>query len=651
MVRQTNDMGHTNEMGQIKMKTTTADNGHSQLRLQLNRIKSFWLKHQNILIVLLLFGLAFGLRIWQNTIAPPSPYWEEAAIGYDAYSILKTGRDHHGQAWPIVAFTSFGDYKPSLYFYSVVPSVAAFGLNTFAVRLPAVLFSSATVVVLYFLARRLTNARVARWSAFLLAIQPWSWQVGRVGFEVNLAVFLLSLGIYSLILAIDYWSADVVGKNKDRANKNKASLPATKTTNSLTTKLPQAFWLWSSLAVISFALAMYSYHAARLLAPLFGIATLVIAMPWRHSQLGGGRSLLSPTIWRHWLAWLPAAALGIALLAPLALSLTSPTVSQRWQETSVFAQPEPVETSNAFRSASDYSPLSRLIYHRYIFWTQTLLKSHLSHLSPAFLFTQGDANPRHSSQLFGALYPWEVITLTIGLIGGYQYFKAKRFYWLLVALTLISPVAAMLTTATPHALRALPLAVWLAWWSGLGVIELLNLLSTAWSYLTRKLHNLRRLGQLVPWLLAVFCLMNWVFLWVFFRYHSSIETAKEWQYGYQQLVEAVNHYQQPGETVYISRHLGRPAMYFFFYNQTDPRAVQASAQHVPKDQGEFLEFGNWRFTDEVTTNSADLIEAKPNNPSSGLNLYAMPNVIDSNDHLLETIYDLDGNVQWVLFRH
>lgn len=641
-------MGQTIGIGQNKMTKSMADNGRGQLWVQLNKIRSTWLKHQNLIMVLFLFGLAFGLRIWQNTIAPPSPYWEEAAIGYDAYSILKTGRDHHGQAWPIVAFTSFGDYKPSLYFYTVVPSVAAFGLNTFAVRFPAVLFSSATVVALYFLARRLTNVRVALWSAFLLSIQPWSWQVGRVGFEVNLAVFLLSLGIYSLILAIDYWSADGTGrKNNLSASKN----IDTKATNTLTIKLPTAFWCWSILAVASFALAMYSYHAARLLSPLFGIATLVIAIPWRRDQLGGGRHLLSPAIWRRWLAWFPAAVLGLVLLFPLALSLASPTVSQRWQETSVFAQPEPVETSNAFRSASDYSPLSRLIYHRYIFWTQTLLKSHLSHLSPAFLFTQGDANPRHSSQLFGALYPWEVITLTIGLIGGYQYFKAKRFYWLLVALTLISPVAAMLTTATPHALRALPLAVWLAWWSGLGVIELLNLLSTAWPYLTKKLHNLKHLGYFVPWLLAVFCLMNWVFLWVFFRYQSSIETANEWQYGYQQLVEAVNHHQQPGEIVYISRHLGRPAMYFFFYNQTDPRAVQASAQHVPKDQGEFLEFGNWRFTDEVTTNSADLIEAKPNNPSSGLNLYAMPNVIDSNDHLLETIYDLDGNVQWVLFRH
>lgn len=619
------------------MKNSITDNG--QLRFQLNLIKSAWLKHQNILTILFLFGLAFGLRLWQNTVAPPSPYWEEAAIGYDAYSILKTGRDHHGQAWPIVAFTSFGDYKPSLYFYSVVPSVAVFGLNVFAVRLPAVLFSSATVAVLYLLARRVSSEPAARWAAFLLAIQPWSWQVGRVGFEVNLAVFLLSLGVYALILAIDRWTVGMVGNDK-------VTLLTDKKTNTLTAEQPGSFWLWSCLAAGSFALAMYSYHGARLLAPLFGIATLLIAIPWRRGQLGGGRLPLHPQTWRRWLAWLPAAALGIALLAPLTLSLNSPAVSQRWQETSVFSQTEPVAQSNTLREASGQTPLSRLIYHRYIFWTQTLLTNHLSHLSPSFLFTQGDANPRHTSQFFGALYPWEAITLTLGLIAGLQFFKAKRFYWLLVALTLISPVAAMLTTATPHALRALPLAVWLAWWSGLGITELLKLWSSSWQKMTTKLPYHQGIGRLVPWLLAVFCLMNWVFLWLFYRYQSRVETANEWQYGYQQLVDAVNHHQQPGETVYISRHLGRPAMYFFFYNQTDPRAVQAASSQVPKDQGELLQFDNWRFTDELPSIPANgQLELPPG-------LYAQPakEGVPQQASEMVKISDLESEPLWLIYR-
>jgi len=84
--------------------------------------------------------LAAVLRFYHLGFNPPSPYWEEAALGYDAYSILKTGKDFHGHSWPLIAFESFGDYKPSLYFYATVPSVAIFGLNTFAVRFPSAFF-------------------------------------------------------------------------------------------------------------------------------------------------------------------------------------------------------------------------------------------------------------------------------------------------------------------------------------------------------------------------------------------------------------------------------------------------------------------------------------------------------------------------------
>src|SRR3989344_8926202 len=63
---------------------------------------------------------------------------DEAQQGYSAYSILKTGKDEWGQVLPIFP-RGFGDYKPPLYTYLTIPSVAVFGLNIFAVRLPSAL--------------------------------------------------------------------------------------------------------------------------------------------------------------------------------------------------------------------------------------------------------------------------------------------------------------------------------------------------------------------------------------------------------------------------------------------------------------------------------------------------------------------------------
>jgi len=98
------------------------------------------------LTIIGLLSLGLFLRAYRVTASPPSLYWEEAALGYDAYSILQTGKDHHGSAWPIMAFESFGDWKPSFYFYTVVPFIKLLGLNVWAIRLPSALAGVFTVL-------------------------------------------------------------------------------------------------------------------------------------------------------------------------------------------------------------------------------------------------------------------------------------------------------------------------------------------------------------------------------------------------------------------------------------------------------------------------------------------------------------------------
>ncbi|MBI5019248.1 hypothetical protein HZB58_03170, partial [Candidatus Gottesmanbacteria bacterium] len=75
--------------------------------------------------------LAAFLRLWQLGNVPVSPDWDEAALGYNAYSILKTGKDEYGIFLPRT-LRSFDDYKPPLYTYLAIPAVAAFGLTTWA---------------------------------------------------------------------------------------------------------------------------------------------------------------------------------------------------------------------------------------------------------------------------------------------------------------------------------------------------------------------------------------------------------------------------------------------------------------------------------------------------------------------------------------
>ena len=58
---------------------------------------------------------------------------------------MLTGRDHHGNFMPI-AIEAFGDYRPPIFDYSLVPLIAAFGLKAGVVRLGAALWGSVDLV-------------------------------------------------------------------------------------------------------------------------------------------------------------------------------------------------------------------------------------------------------------------------------------------------------------------------------------------------------------------------------------------------------------------------------------------------------------------------------------------------------------------------
>ena len=106
-------------------------------------------KEKIILILIIVF--AFLVRIY-NYNYPPL-LWDEAALGYNAYSILHTARDEYGQFMPLI-FKSFGDYKPGLYVYLTLPFVAVFSLCTLAVRFPSIILGSLLPLVAYLIAKK-----------------------------------------------------------------------------------------------------------------------------------------------------------------------------------------------------------------------------------------------------------------------------------------------------------------------------------------------------------------------------------------------------------------------------------------------------------------------------------------------------------------
>ena len=187
------------------------------------------LKPKLILILICIFFLV--TRLIKINEIPPSVYWDEASIGYNAYSISQTGKDEWGE-WMPLHFRAFGEFKLPVYIYSTVPFVKIFGLNEFSVRIPAVLFSLGVVILTYLLTKRLTGKEwTALISSFFVAISPWFFIFSRIGYEATAGLMFYLLAIYTYL----------------GYAKNKYSI---------------------FFATLFFILSMYSYNSFRLISPI-----------------------------------------------------------------------------------------------------------------------------------------------------------------------------------------------------------------------------------------------------------------------------------------------------------------------------------------------------------------------------------------------
>src|SRR3989344_2031388 len=205
--------------------------------------------------------VAFILRIAWLDRFPLGLHADEVSQGYNAYSLLKTGKDEHGVSWP-VSLRAFGEWKPPLETYLTIPTIAFFGLSPWGIRLPSALFGTATVVLIYFLTRSLLQKtqtttsydanHVAITSALLLTISPWHILQSRVAMHGTIALFFWMLGILGFI----------------------------KGTN---------FSRWFIISSIGFVGAIYAYYGMQVVVPL----TLGLLIIWNWKVLGKlGISLL-----------------------------------------------------------------------------------------------------------------------------------------------------------------------------------------------------------------------------------------------------------------------------------------------------------------------------------------------------------------------
>ena len=353
-------------------------------------------------LLLAIILLAIILRFWQLGKNPPSLYWDEVSLGYNAYSILTTAHDEHGKFLPLINFAAFGDYKPPGYIYAAVAPIALFDLSEFAVRFPSAFFGVLTVVLTYFLAKKLfENENVALLASLFLAISPWHLQFSRAAFEGNMALFFSTLGIYLFLkFATD-----------------------------------KPYYMFLSAA--SFLIALYTFTGQRLFVPFI---LLILLIQFRKKVLANIKLVVVTAVASSIIFW------------PLFKFATFTIEGRlRFNEVTIFKDLAPIDDSIRFRQTDNFSPLSNIIHNRRFFFAHQYLIHYFDSFSPSFLFSNGDVNPRLSIQTVGELYYYDLILVVAGIY--FLFYTKSKYRFLIIGWLLVSPLGPATARETPHALR------------------------------------------------------------------------------------------------------------------------------------------------------------------------------------------------------
>lgn len=366
---------------------------------------------RNNLFLGIILVVSLILRLVFLDTRPTGFTWDEAALGYNAYSLLQTGRDEHGQILPVV-FKSFGDYKPGLYIYSAVPFIKALGLNEFTTRVPSAIFGTLLILAVYLLTQ-LNAKRYSLFSAFTLAINPWAIHFSRGAWEANLALLLTTLGACLFI-------------------KRKYLLSA-----------------------LFFGLTFWTYQGAKMFSPLLLLSLWYVYRP----QI---KQIFKPLI------------LLALILAPILFGLSTQSGRLKVFSVFSYSR-RSSDIAEIIRQdgAADKNWIYYLFHAEIIDQSRGILQRYLNHFSPYYLFIAGDwQNLRHSIPYYGYMHIPEILTFVIGL---YSLLKFKISNYKLVLLwLLIAPIPSALSRDLVSGIRSFPMVVPLSIITGIGLSKIFS---------------------------------------------------------------------------------------------------------------------------------------------------------------------------------
>jgi len=542
---------------------------------------------KHLILLLLVFGLAATLRFYQLGKIPEGFHADEAAFGYNAYSLLETGKDEYGVSYPLI-LKSFGDYKGALYSYISIPFIALFGLNEFSVRFPSALFGTIAVLITYLLVLHLSQKRsVALMAAVLHAINPSALFLSRVQSDPLVAGVLFLGGLYCLFM----W----LKKNR---------------------------WVFLGLSLILWTAASYGYVTTRIFLLVF-IPILILT-----ERLYKNKKQLLLTI-----------AVYIALITCSFFAMSGEK-GDRLMQVNPFTKIDvqlPLDEAIREDGVMDNRGLITRIMHNKVFaYGRSITRLAVSYMSPEFLFFESQQPIREQIPNSGVLLAIELPFIIAGLYFMFRHRRPWRFLaiaWILSGILSLSFASA--ESPNIHRFYILLLPIHLI--SAYGIVELIKTIS----------HTLLKISISIV-LFVLYSLTVWVFLHEMFV-HQPVHFPFYRGFAYKDLVQKLPNYYSKYSKIIVTKGNESPYIYILFFGAFDPMQYQLSGSHrdldylgfdkyvfVPYDCPSFNEYS---ARGKMTYDKSMLLIQR-----GGCNL-------GSNDKLLDKIYWREGSEAFQLVEY
>jgi len=465
------------------------------------------MKLKDNFILMLLVILSSFLIFYQFTFIPKYLTFDE--IEFTKLALSLSGK-------PYTPYSALATGHSTLYFYTLLFSLKTFGINVFALRLPAAIFGIFSVILFYFVSRLSFRSRLSRernlevdfsvasllrndkWFAFLLGFifltSRWFLNFSRFAFEPTFLLFLELTSIYFLLRSsIILNEVKDLSRMRDNSNKLRDSSAS-----------PQNDSFFLILSGLFAGLAFNSYTPGRIffLLPLF-LLTL--------------KTLRTLKLYKLVYFIIPF----LIIIAPLTLYLSTT------KETRVDQQ---FFLKNSKMTANE--KISGLWYN---ISSNTLM-----------FFTKGDINGRHNYPGKPALNPVLGILFVAGLIVSIK--NIKNFYnQFFLSYFFLSLFPALMTYPweNPNMLRTFTVIPSVVYFVGQGIIVIARSETTKQSLKLLRLP--RSLWSLAMTVVIVFLILlsSLYELRTYFKYQAKVfQDSFEIHYPLEKAIKLKNPYEK-----------------------------------------------------------------------------------------------------------